>query len=63
MELVEAQICQRRSTTWSGFCGSSLLCNRQCRNLEGALNGARHSQFLGFACFCYVRFSSKCIYL
>ncbi|XWS14547.1 hypothetical protein CRYUN_Cryun35bG0019300 [Craigia yunnanensis] len=56
MQLVEAQIYQRRSTTWSGFCGNSHHCNRQCRNWEGALHGACHRQFLGFACFCYVKY-------
>ncbi|WRX29801.1 hypothetical protein QQP08_022288 [Theobroma cacao] len=55
MLLVEAQICQRRSLTWSGFCGNSGNCDLRCRNSEGALQGACHRQFLGFACFCYFR--------
>ncbi|XP_073141898.1 defensin-like protein 19 [Henckelia pumila] len=51
--VVESSICQRRSRTWSGFCGSSNNCDRQCRNSERALHGACHAQFPGFACFCY----------
>ncbi|KAJ7957773.1 Defensin [Quillaja saponaria] len=51
----EAGICQRRSKTWSGFCGNSGNCDRQCRNWEGATHGACHAQFPGFACFCYFR--------
>ncbi|ONI32611.1 hypothetical protein PRUPE_1G376000 [Prunus persica] len=53
--MVEARICQRRSKTWSGFCGNTGNCNRQCRNWEGALRGACHAQSPGFACFCYFR--------
>lgn len=50
---VQAAICQRRSQTWSGWCGSSDNCNRQCINWEGARNGACHKQGWGRACFCY----------
>ncbi|XP_075520952.1 defensin-like protein 19 [Primulina tabacum] len=51
--VVDSRTCERRSKTWSGFCGSSNNCNRQCRNWEHALHGACHAQFPGFACFCY----------
>ncbi|XP_022765968.1 defensin-like protein 19 [Durio zibethinus] len=51
----DAQNCQRQITTWSGFCGNSRHCNHQRRSWEGALHGACRHQFLGFACFCYVR--------
>ncbi|GMY28391.1 defensin-like protein 19 isoform X2 [Fagus crenata] len=55
MAMVEGKVCERRSKTWSGFCGNSGNCNRQCRNWEGAQHGACHAQFPGFACFCYFR--------
>ncbi|KAK8692000.1 hypothetical protein V6N13_075485 [Hibiscus sabdariffa] len=54
-QMVEAQLCERRSQTSIGFCVSNLLCDQQCRNMEGALNGACLRQTLGLACFCYVR--------
>ncbi|KAL5558001.1 hypothetical protein UlMin_034212 [Ulmus minor] len=55
MQMVEGKVSERRSKTWSGFCGNSGNCNRQCRNWEGASHGACHAQFPGFACFCYFR--------
>ncbi|XP_012071904.1 defensin-like protein 19 [Jatropha curcas] len=55
MAVTEAKLCQRRSKTWSGFCGDPGKCNRQCRNWEGASHGACHAQFPGFACFCYFK--------
>ncbi|KAK8580011.1 hypothetical protein V6N13_143152 [Hibiscus sabdariffa] len=54
-QMVEARLCERRSQTSIGFCVSNLLCDTQCRNMEGALNGACLRQTLGLACFCYVR--------
>ncbi|EYU32771.1 hypothetical protein MIMGU_mgv11b019564mg [Erythranthe guttata] len=51
--VVESRLCERRSKTWTGFCGSSNNCNNQCRNWERASHGACHAQFPGFACFCY----------
>ncbi|PWA50220.1 gamma-thionin [Artemisia annua] len=50
---VKNNLCSRRSKTWSGFCGFSKNCDRQCRNWEKAAHGACHHQGLGMACFCY----------
>ncbi|PWA50219.1 gamma-thionin [Artemisia annua] len=33
---VTNKLCERRSTTWSGFCGISKNCDRQCREWEKA---------------------------
>ncbi|PWA72819.1 gamma-thionin [Artemisia annua] len=52
---VKNKLCERRSKTWSGFCGISKNCDRQCRNWEKAAHGACHRQGLGMACFCYVK--------
>ncbi|KAL4278725.1 hypothetical protein GQ457_03G030510 [Hibiscus cannabinus] len=54
-EMAEAQLCTRRSQTSIGFCTSTLLCDRRCREMEGALNGACLRQVLSYACFCYGR--------
>ncbi|KAG7024858.1 Defensin-like protein 19, partial [Cucurbita argyrosperma subsp. argyrosperma] len=51
--VVEAKVCERRSKTWSGWCGNTSHCDRQCKNWEGAKHGACHAQFPGRACFCY----------
>ncbi|KAL2458459.1 defensin-like protein 1 [Forsythia ovata] len=51
--MAEARICSRLSKTWSGVCLNSGNCDRQCRNLEGAVHGACHRKGWGFACFCY----------
>ncbi|GMI83113.1 LOW-MOLECULAR-WEIGHT CYSTEINE-RICH 78 [Hibiscus trionum] len=53
--VAEAQLCSRRSQTSIGFCTSTLLCDRRCREMEGALNGACLRQVISYACFCYVR--------
>ncbi|XP_030950544.1 defensin-like protein 19 isoform X1 [Quercus lobata] len=53
MLMVEGNVCERQSKTWTGFCGNSGHCNSQCRIWEGAQHGACHAQFPGFACFCY----------
>ncbi|CAM9002243.1 unnamed protein product [Rhodiola kirilowii] len=53
VQMAEAGLCERRSKTWTGFCGSSNSCDRQCRSWEKAKHGACHAQFPGFACFCY----------
>ena len=53
MLMVEGNVCERRSKTWTEFCGNSGHCNCQCRIWEGAQHGACHAQFPGFACFCY----------
>ncbi|KAI3443437.1 hypothetical protein Pfo_000102 [Paulownia fortunei] len=55
MPAAEAKICQRMSKTWSGFCGNSGNCDRQCRNWEKAQHGACHRRGLGFACLCYFK--------
>ncbi|KAF2583652.1 hypothetical protein F2Q70_00036082 [Brassica cretica] len=51
--MVEGRVCQRRSQTWTGFCGNTRGCDIQCKRWERASHGACHAQFLGFACFCY----------
>ncbi|GKD92536.1 putative gamma-thionin [Tanacetum coccineum] len=43
------KLCERRSTTWSGFCGVSKHCDQQCREWEKAAHGACHRQGLGMA--------------
>ncbi|XP_010477181.1 PREDICTED: defensin-like protein 19 [Camelina sativa] len=53
MMTVEGRTCERRSKTWTGFCGNTRGCDSQCRSWEGASHGACHAQFPGFACFCY----------
>ncbi|GKB79956.1 defensin-like protein 1 [Tanacetum coccineum] len=53
------KLCERRSTTWSGFCGVSKHCDQQCREWEKAAHGACHRQGLGMACFSYVVLGSK----
>ncbi|KAK9077323.1 hypothetical protein SSX86_005660 [Deinandra increscens subsp. villosa] len=47
------KLCQKRSKTWSGYCGDSKHCDQQCRDWEGAVHGACHRQGVGRACFCY----------
>ncbi|KAI7728436.1 hypothetical protein M8C21_027649 [Ambrosia artemisiifolia] len=47
------KVCERRSQTWSGYCGDSKHCDQQCREWEGAAHGACHRQGVGRACFCY----------
>ncbi|KAG8389928.1 hypothetical protein BUALT_Bualt01G0029900 [Buddleja alternifolia] len=53
IKVAESRLCQRRSKTWTGFCGSSSNCDNQCKSWEHASHGACHAQFPGFACFCY----------
>ncbi|XP_062018892.1 defensin-like protein 19 [Rosa rugosa] len=52
----------KRSKTWSGFCGKSANCDKQCRTWETAKHGACHATYktvlgvkvaTGRACFCY----------
>ncbi|XP_057493709.1 defensin-like protein 19, partial [Actinidia eriantha] len=52
MQVVEA-LCEKRSKTWSGWCGNSSHCDKQCREWEHAVNGTCHADFPGRACFCY----------
>ncbi|KEH18152.1 putative defensin, plant [Medicago truncatula] len=56
---VEAKLCQKRSTTWSGPCLNTGNCKRQCINVEHATFGACHRQGFGFACFCYKKCAPK----
>ncbi|KAK6115803.1 hypothetical protein DH2020_008072 [Rehmannia glutinosa] len=51
--VVESKLCERRSKTWTGFCGISGNCDNQCRKWEHASHGACHAEFPGVACFCY----------
>ncbi|KAG2250671.1 hypothetical protein Bca52824_080807 [Brassica carinata] len=48
--MVEGRVCQRRSQTWTGFCGNTRGCDIQFKRWERASHGACHAQF---ACFCY----------
>lgn len=57
--MVEGRVCQRRSKTWTGFCGNTRGCDSQCKRWERASHGACHAQFPGFACFCYFNCWSK----
>jgi len=60
---VEAKLCQKRSTTWSGPCLNTGNCKKQCINVEHATFGACHRQGFGFACFCYKKCAPKSILL
>ncbi|KAG4377071.1 hypothetical protein AAZX31_18G027500 [Glycine max] len=48
-------LCAKRSKTWSGWCGSSNNCDKQCRTKEGATHGACHGNILKRACDCYFK--------
>ncbi|KAK7304525.1 hypothetical protein VNO77_42406 [Canavalia gladiata] len=50
---VQANLCQRFSTTWSGPCLDTGSCKDQCINVEHATFGACHINGFGSACFCY----------
>ncbi|XP_027192379.1 defensin-like protein 1 [Cicer arietinum] len=50
---VAANLCQRKSTTWSGPCLDTGNCKNQCLTVEHATFGACHRDGFGFACFCY----------
>ncbi|MBA0576694.1 hypothetical protein Golob_027948 [Gossypium lobatum] len=55
-QMVEAQVCSRPSqTTGVVTCPSNLLCDRRCRDIEGAMYGACQPRLLGSTCLCYVR--------
>ncbi|KAB2030976.1 hypothetical protein ERO13_D05G260150v2 [Gossypium hirsutum] len=55
-QMVEAQVCSRPSqTTGVITCPSNLLCDRRCRDIEGAMYGACQPRLLGSTCLCYVR--------
>ncbi|GJU15293.1 gag-pol polyprotein [Tanacetum coccineum] len=38
------KVCERRSKTWSGYCGDSKHCDQQCREWEGVAHGVCHRQ-------------------
>jgi len=59
---VEAKVCQKRSKTWSGPCRNTGNCKRHCINVEHATFGACHRQGFGFACFCYKKCWSFCLW-
>ncbi|KAJ1409540.1 Knottin, scorpion toxin-like [Sesbania bispinosa] len=46
---VQANLCQRKSTTWSGPCFNTGGCKNQCINVEHAAFGACHD----LTYFCY----------
>lgn len=49
---VDGKICEKPSLTWSGKCGNTQHCDKQCQSWEGAKHGACHSRG-GWKCFCY----------
>ncbi|ESQ38761.1 hypothetical protein EUTSA_v10029442mg [Eutrema salsugineum] len=53
LKAVEAEVCQRYSGSWKGFCFSTSNCNNQCIERENAKYGACHADSNGVACFCY----------
>ncbi|OVA06211.1 Knottin [Macleaya cordata] len=46
-------LCEKASQTWSGNCGNTQHCDRQCINWEKALHGACHVRGGKHMCFCY----------
>ncbi|CAN7035000.1 unnamed protein product [Brassica rapa subsp. trilocularis] len=56
--MVEGRVCQRRSKTWTGFCGNTRGCDSQCKRWERASHGACHAQFPGFA-FLFIYFRER----
>ncbi|KAK2665367.1 hypothetical protein Ddye_003941 [Dipteronia dyeriana] len=53
MTTVEANICERPSQTWSGNCGNTGHCDKQCKDWEHASHGACHKRENHWKCFCY----------
>ncbi|WOH13777.1 hypothetical protein DCAR_0933288 [Daucus carota subsp. sativus] len=49
---VDGKVCEKPSLTWSGKCGNTQHCDKQCQDWEGAKHGACHSRG-GWKCFCY----------
>ncbi|XP_004290402.1 PREDICTED: defensin-like protein 19-like [Fragaria vesca subsp. vesca] len=47
------RLVQKPSLTWSGNCGNTRHCDKQCRTWESAKHGACHVKGSGHACFCY----------
>ncbi|KAL8209170.1 hypothetical protein R6Q57_008582 [Mikania cordata] len=50
---VNGELCEKASKTWSGYCGITQHCDRQCKSWEGAVHGACHFHRLRSMCFCY----------
>ncbi|PWA97088.1 knottin, scorpion toxin-like protein [Artemisia annua] len=50
---VRAELCEKASLTWSGNCGNTQHCDRQCQSWEGAAHGACHVRGGKHMCFCY----------
>ncbi|KAK7304523.1 hypothetical protein VNO77_42404 [Canavalia gladiata] len=50
---VQANVCERRSTLWSGPCIDTGRCKNQCINVERAIFGACQRDGYGYACFCF----------
>ncbi|ESR36566.1 hypothetical protein CICLE_v10029711mg [Citrus x clementina] len=53
MPVAEAKQCSKRAQKWTGPCIKTGSCRNHCRKREGAVDGACHYDFPGFACFCY----------
>ncbi|KAI9180360.1 hypothetical protein LWI28_003974 [Acer negundo] len=53
MTRVEANICEKPSQTWSGNCGNTGHCDKQCKDWEHASHGACHKRDNHWKCFCY----------
>ncbi|KAJ4716546.1 putative Defensin-like protein [Melia azedarach] len=51
----EARQCEERAQKWTGLCIKSSNCKKSCIKREGAVDGACHFDFPGFACFCYYK--------
>nr|QKN84104.1 defensin-like protein 1 [Panax ginseng] len=49
---VEGKLCEKASLTWSGKCGNTQNCDKQCQNWESAKHGACHKRPT-WKCFCY----------
>ncbi|KAK1560473.1 hypothetical protein Q3G72_027028 [Acer saccharum] len=53
MTRVEANVCEKPSQTWSGNCGNTGHCDKQCKDWEHASHGACHKRDNHWKCFCY----------
>ncbi|KAK3195462.1 hypothetical protein Dsin_026772 [Dipteronia sinensis] len=53
MTRVEANVCEKPSLTWSGNCGNTGHCDKQCKDWEHASHGACHKRDNHWKCFCY----------
>ncbi|KAL5788674.1 hypothetical protein ACOSP7_005623 [Xanthoceras sorbifolium] len=53
MMAMEAKVCEKASQTWSGKCGETTHCDKQCKEWEDARHGACHKRGNHWKCFCY----------